>query len=454
MPRPTITALSGWAGFPVAQTQLIPLDHPALLKSIGGPHALRGNGRAYGDAAQLDGGVTISALPQDRFLAFDREKGVLRAEAGVTIADVLAVTVPAGWFLPVVPGTRWPTLGGCVASDVHGKNHASAGNFSRWVRALTLVLADGTELVCSAAESPELFWATCGGMGLTGYVRAVTVQLERIRSDQLEAQTEICADLATCLAALTRDNHAFPHAAAWLDGFGTGTRLGRGAVLRGRHARPAADFTGDLERKLRSAGNDLRKESRFVVSRGTPDSFPKASTIRGFNAIYLARQGQKPRAGFASIASFFFPLDIFGHWNRLYGPRGFVQYQCVLPTVAAHEGFAEMLTRLQSADAPPFLAVLKRTGAEAGPLSFPLPGFSLALDFPRTNPRLPDVLDEIDKRIAALGGRVYLAKDSRMRPEVFASMYPRLGEWLAIKRRVDPENRFQTDLGRRLRLCA
>jgi len=449
-PTPPLTELAGWGGYPVTATRLVPLLDPADLDALRAPRALRGNGRSYGDAAALASGWTVSVLPRNRFLAFDRERGILRAETGVTISEALQATVPAGWTLPVIPGTKHATLGGCIASDVHGKNHLEAGTFAQSIVSFTLRLADGTDIICSRESFPDIFWATCGGMGLTGYASEVALQLRPVESHLLATRSVFCRDLEACLSALALDAER-PYSAAWLDGFARGKQLGRSVVLRGRHA-TAEDVR---ERPPDIPPAPFSQPARIEIPKSMPGIFLQPFAMRLFNRAHLAAQARlcSKEQTFSTFDPFFFPLDAVGHWNRLYGKRGFVQHQCVLPTATAAEGLRMVLESLHCAGISAFLAVLKATGAEAGPLSFPLPGFTLALDLPRTNPRLPTTLDQIDERIAALGGRVYLAKDSRMRAEIFAAMYPRRAEWLKTKKEIDPMNLWQTELGRRLRLC-
>jgi decaprenylphospho-beta-D-ribofuranose 2-oxidase len=326
-----------------------------------------------------------------------------------------------------------------------------AGTFAQSIVSFTLRLADGTSIVCSRESAPEIFWATCGGMGLTGYASEVTLQLRPVESHLLATRSVFCRDLEACLSALAFDPE-YPHSAAWVDGFATGRQLGRSVVLRGRHA-TAEEVRGSPRSEF---PEPVSQRAKIEIPRGMPGIFLQPFAMRLFNRAHLAMQARlcsKERT-FSTFDPFFFPLDAIGHWNRLYGQRGFVQHQCVLPSATATEGLRMTLETLHSAGISAFLAVLKATGAEAGPLSFPLPGFTLALDLPRTNPSLPGALDRIDERIAALGGRVYLAKDSRMRAEVFAAMYPRRAEWLKTKKEIDPMNLWQTELGRRLRLCA
>jgi len=394
-------------------------------------------------------------LPRNRFLAFDRERGILRAETGITVGEALRIAVPAGWTLPVVPGTKHATLGGCIASDVHGKNHLEAGTFSQCIVSFRLRLADGNEIVCSRETFPDVFWATCGGMGLTGYASEVTLQLRPVESPLLATRSVFCCDLEACLSALAFDQE-YTHSAAWVDGFATGKKLGRSVVLRGRHATAEEACGMQGGGSMTTIATPVSASANIEIPRGMPGIFLQPFAMRLFSRMHLASQARlcSREPALSTFDSFFFPLDAIGHWNRLYGKRGFVQHQCVLPSRTAAEGLRMVLESLHGAGISSFLAVLKATGAEAGPLSFPLPGFTLALDLPRVNPGLNGALDQIDERIAALGGRIYLAKDSRMRAETFAAMYPRLAEWLKTKKEIDPMNLWQTELGRRLRLCA
>ena len=448
--QPTLEILSGWAGFPRVATCLVPLHRLETFRSAPGPLAIRGNGRAYGDAAVLAGGHTFSSLPQNRFLEFDRKLGLLRAEAGVTIAEIFDVIVRAGWCLPVVPGTRHATLGGCIAADVHGKNHPISGSFAHHLVAITLIGGDGKKRTVSPESNPKIFWATCGGMGLTGYVREATVRLQRIETPLMISLSESCVDLDQSLAALARKPLEYPHAAVWIDGFAQGPHLGRGIVSRARHAHAS-------EVPSRKVDEPWRRKTGVAVDVQNPmrwNLLPTAA-LKALNAVHRTIHSCQRSAVQMSMASCFFPLDAIGHWNRLYGERGFIQYQIALSEKSAAAVFRDLLERLPAIGSPPSLVVLKRLGEFAGgPISFPLPGFTLALDLPRTSPELPRVLDEFDERVASLGGRVYLAKDGRMKAEVFAAMYPRLEEWRKIRQHLDPENRLQTQLGRRLGLCA
>ena len=428
--------VSGWGRFPVARSRVVCLDDWRTAGAVSGPRIARGAGRSYGDASFASGGMTLDVCPRDRFLEFDAATGRLSSEAGVTLADVLGVIVPAGWFLPVTPGTKRVTLGGCVAADVHGKNHPGAGSFARTVVALEMVLADGREVRCSATEWPELFWATCGGMGLTGLIRTVTLQLERIASPLLDVQTFACRDLDETLARFSETDC---HLVAWLDCLSAGRRA---LVTRARIAPESAETPA------------ARKDQPRRVPCDAPSWLLNPASVRLYNAVHFHRERRHSTPVRQTIDEFFYPLDRLDDWNRLYGRRGFIQYQFAVPRETAREAIETALDELPRAGQHIFLAVLKALGAEAGPLSFPRPGFTLALDLPMTGAPLLVALDVLDERIAALGGRVYLAKDARMSAKWMPSMYPRLGEWLAVKRAVDPQNLFQSDLARRLGLLA
>ncbi len=432
--------VAGWGRFPVARSRVVSLDAWESARTVEGPRIARGAARSYGDASFASAGTTVDICPRDRFLEFDAVNGILCAEAGATLAEMLEVVVPAGWFLPVTPGTKRVTLGGCVAADVHGKNHPHAGSFARSVMALDLTLADGREVRCSEAEWPELFWATCGGMGLTGLIRAVTLQLRRIETPFIIARTSVCASLDATLACF---DEAEEHLVAWLDCLARGKVCGRALFTRGHYA-SKTDVGG--------ASAPRRKDRPWRVPMDAPSWLLNGPAMRLYNALHFHNGGRSDAPVRQTFDEFFYPLDRLEDWNRLYGGRGFVQYQFVIPRAAAAIAIPEVLETLRRRGHPVFLAVLKALGGSAGPLSFPRPGFTLALDLPMTGPTLLETLDKLDERIAALEGRLYLAKDARMSARWIPMMYPLLEEWFAVKRAIDPKNLFQSDLARRLGL--
>lgn len=413
--------VQNWGNYPVLAaagvTAPAAFEGLALALGPGAPLIARGNGRCYGDAA-LQRRI-VSTLRWNKVLGFDREQGIFECEAGVLLADVLALVVPHGFFLPVTPGTKYVTVGGAVAANVHGKNHHHAGAFGRYVEALEVLTETGEQVPCSRTQHPELFRQTIGGMGLTGIIVAVRFRLSRLETAYLHTARHPAANLAEVLALL--DAHrAQPYLVAWLDGLRRGPEAGRGIVHTGRPAALAELGAAERAAPLRPHGGRQL---------GLPGYLPRHTlnryTIGLYNAWYY-RQNRRPPPGLTHYDDFFYPLDKLRDWNRLYGRPGFVQYQLVLPPAAAAAGLAEVLAAVHAAGCSALLAVLKVLGAAdawAAPISFPMEGHSLALDF-RVTPAVLALLDRLDAIVLHHGGRLYLAKDARMPAEVFARSYP------------------------------
>ena len=441
--------LSGWGRHPAVDCRLERLrrceDLPGMLQP-GATLIARGNGRSYGDAA-LNSELTLSMLAMNRMRAFDAGTGLLDCEAGVLLTDLLETFVPRGWFPPVVPGTRLVTVGGMVAADVHGKNHHRDGTFGAHVESLTLASADGAIRECSRTENADLFCATLGGMGLTGVILSVRFRLRPVETAFVMAETLAARDLDETMA-LFEASRDWPYSVAWIDCLARGAGLGRAVVTRG-----AFIERGALPPHL--ASNPLRPvpAGKLRVPADVPSALLNRVSIGLFNALFYRRGRGRARSGARPVHfdRFFFPLDRIEAWNRLYGRRGFVQYQCVLPKGESVAGVAALLERAAASGQGSFLAVLKLFGpAGEGLMSFPMEGYTLALDFPlRTGTlALLDGLDEITHRH---GGRVYLAKDARCAPERMREGYPRLGAFKAVRAEgagVPPG--FASELSRRL----
>lgn len=422
-------------------------DVQAIVAGAGERGVLaRGLGRSYGDAAQSGGGTVldVSALATVRL---DAATGTVTVGAGASLDALLRVIVPAGYFIPVSPGTRMVTVGGAIAADVHGKNHHVDGTLGSHVSGLTLVDGHGELRVLRPdAEHPDQvaeFWATVGGMGLTGVVTEATFDLIAITSSRISVDTERGADLDDVMARMIVRDDDYRYSVAWIDSV---SPSGRGVLTRGDHA-PA----GVLPRRL---GEPLAYSPRPLAS--VPNHLPgfllNKHSIRAFNEAWFRRAPRWRVGELQPIHRFFHPLDGLQDWNRLYGPGGFLQYQFAVPDTGAHL-VARTLQRLQAVGAASFLTVLKRFGAaNPAPLSFPQPGWTLTLDLPATVPGLAAALDELDDAVLGEGGRLYLAKDSRMSPEMMAASYPRLAEWQAVRDRMDPKHLFASDLSRRLAL--
>jgi decaprenylphospho-beta-D-ribofuranose 2-oxidase len=419
---------------------------PALLSTSPARGAIaRGLGRSYGDAAQNAGGRVLDLTGLTRILHLDGERGIVHAEAGLSIDRLLRTLVPLGWFVPVTPGTRYVTLGGALAADIHGKNHHIDGSFAQHVTGFELVPPDGRRRRVTATSDPRLFWATAGGMGLTGAITSVELQLRPVSSSWMLVDTERARDLDDLLAALSRDDHRVPYSVAWFDGVASGGRLGRGVITRGRHAE-AEHLPRHVDDPLRFAPSDRRSVPPIF-----PPGMLNRASVAAFNELWYRRAPRHRRDELQPLHTFFHPLDGVGGWNRIYGPHGFLQYQFVVPLVEV-EALRRIVERISGSSLASFLAVLKRFGpGNEGLLSFPIEGWTLALDFPNVT-GLRDLLDELDELVVAAGGRLYLAKDARMPPHVLRATYPRLDDFLAVRAELDPDRRLTSDLARRLDL--
>ena len=445
------SVFTGWGrAMPTAAEVRAPVDRDELAKGVldAGPRGViaRGLGRAYGDAAQNAGGIVLDATgtAMSAFPEPDAE-GVITVVAGTSLEALMHAYIPRGYFLPVSPGTRFVTVGGAIASDVHGKNHHSDGSFINHVRSMRLGLPDGS--IVDITPDDALFWATAGGMGLTGVVIDATIALRHIDSSAVAGDTDRVPDLETAMALMSEGDAAYHYSAAWIDLMATGRHMGRSVLYRG-------DFAS------RDALPARRRSNPYAISIPTFITAPPAPTgllnhlsLRAFNECVFRTAPRRRRGELQSITRFFHPLDIVSSWNRLYGPSGFIQWQPVVP-FGAEATVHHIVERLSTSGTLSFLSVLKRFGpGNAGHLSFPMPGWTLSLDLPVTHgPALGRLLDELDEKVAEVGGRVYFAKDSRMRPELVPVMYPRLDEWREVCASADPEGVMQSDLGRRLRL--
>ena len=437
------TRLAGWGRTAGSLAELVrPLSEDEVLAALAAPAVIaRGLGRSYGDAAQVGGGLTLDNGGLDAIGPISPD-GLVTLGAGVSIEDLLAIAIPQGWFVPVTPGTRQVSIGGAVAADVHGKNHHVDGSFARHVRSLRLLTPTGAHELSPEVE-PALFWATFGAMGLTGVVSEVTLQLLAIESDQVLVDTDRYGDLDEVMAAMVEGDDRYRYSVAWVDCMARGRRMGRSILTRGDHAAAA-----DLPAVTRNAP----RAARLGVPVTAPPGLLNPLTITAFNELWFRAAPQHREREAQSIGSFFHPLDGLRDWNRLYGPRGFVQYQFCVPDDGG-EAVRSAISRLSASRVPSFLAVLKRFGpSDPAPLSFPQPGWTLALDLPVGPATLAPLLDELDELVVTAHGRVYLAKDARLAPATMRAMYPRLGEFAALADTIDPQRHLTSDLARRLRL--
>lgn len=445
--------ISGWGRTnPVSAQVVQPSSIEQLQELIRGapPRSLiaRGLGRSYGDAAQLKDGTVIE-LPEFDRIELDPSNGVVTAGAGVSLDQILRVIVPAGFFLPVTPGTRNVTVGGAIAADVHGKNHHVDGSFGIHVRRLLLVDGSGTlrELTPSgrgSLDEAEFFWATVGGMGLTGVIVEATFSLIPITSSLISVDTTRYRDLESLMAAMVEADTKYRYSVAWVDSLDP---KGRGVLTCGDHA-PAEALPKAQQ------GDPLHYDPKALASAPPflPGGLLNKLTVRAFNEAWY-RKAPKHREGeLQAIAPFFHPLDGVKDWNRIYGPAGFLQYQFAVPNEAAHL-VPRTLEALRQVRAPSFLTVLKRFGpSNPAPLSFPIPGWTLAADLSAAVPGLLDLLDQLDEEVAAAGGRLYLAKDSRQLHGSFMSTYLNYSAWESVKYRLDSKPVFAADMTARLRV--
>jgi decaprenylphospho-beta-D-ribofuranose 2-oxidase len=452
-------SLTGWGRTSHSRCRVTaPSGAEEILELMGSPLAAqqgviaRGAGRSYGDAAQNEGGEVLDMTGMNAVVSIDRERRLVSAQAGATVAQLMAALAPHRLTLPVVPGTSQVTLAGAIASDVHGKNHHRDGAFARHVREIVLCTPAGEMLRLTPEEDAELFYATLGGMGLTGVVLEATVAAQQLPVPLVLADLDRTDGLDATLEMLSgRERHRY--SVAWLDLLASGSRMGRAVVSR------ADALSGEGDEAASGRDTDSGYPKRLLrgplldAPAGLPGSPLSPARMRAFNSLYWRASPRRVRGRRVRLAPFFFPLDGLGEWNRLYGRAGLIQYQFVIP--AGREVVLERCFEvIRNRRLPVYLAVFKRFGEEfGGPLSFPLEGWTLAIDVPAAAPGLAAALSELDSLVAGCGGRVYLSKDVRLDAEMLAPMYPRLEHFHRLRERVDPMGVLRSDLGRRLGLC-
>jgi FAD/FMN-containing dehydrogenase len=404
----------------------------------------RGNGRAYGDSA-INTSATIETRHLNRMLAFDEDSGQLIAEAGVLLGDVIDVFLPRGWFPLVTPGSKFVTLGGAIASDVHGKNHHKDGSFRACVDSIDIMGADGEVRRCSSQENPSMFDHTLGGMGLTGIILRAAIRLRPVETAWIRQTTIAAPDLKTAMAVFDEAEDA-TYSVAWIDCLGTGRSLGRSLVMLGEHATRDELSAGQAQAPFR-----IKPKRKLSVPIDFPAFALNSLTVRAFNALYYWAGARKSGVQLVDWDSYFYPLDAILGWNRIYGRKGFAQFQCVLPLDRSEAGLTALLEETAKAGAGSFLAVLKRFGKQDSAFSFPMEGYTLALDFPVSNKTLA-LLERLDQITIAHGGRFYLAKDGRMSAATLRASDPRAANFHAHRDSHDCISRFSSAQSERLAL--
>lgn len=438
--------LSGWGNIPKANCKVAyPATEAQLSKhQFENPVIPRGLGRSYADQSTNTNGLVLKMERLNHFLSFDEEKGILVSQAGTNLEEIIEFLGPRGWFPLITPGTKFVTLGGAIANDIHGKAHHVDGSFIACVNWFTIALADGRIVKASREENSDLFYANFGGLGLLGTILTVSIQLRKISSTYFRQKAVVAKNLEEMLAAIDAADEEYTSSVAWIDSLATGNRIGRGVLTMGNLA-----SVDELPTSLKSDPLKIGKRPKLNVPIFLPEFALNTFTVRILNSIIHWKQ--KGGNGFFHYDNFFYPLDAIMNWNRGYGKRGFIQYQFVIPITEGHKNITEILKAIASSGCVPFLNVLKKFGKGQGLLSFPKEGYTFAIDFPITK-NLKAFTKKLDQMVLDAGGRIYLGKDAFLDEQTFKAMYPEFEEWLAIKKKYDPTNIYTSDLSRRIGL--
>jgi decaprenylphospho-beta-D-ribofuranose 2-oxidase len=438
--------LSGWGNIPRSASKVVYARDAGEMRTVlDQPLVPRGLGRSYADQATNTSKLVLKMEKMNHFLAFDEKTGILKCEAGTSLEDIITHLAPRGWFPMITPGTKYITVGGAIANDVHGKAHHVDGTFVNCVIDFTILLANGKVVTASREENSDLFWANFGGLGLLGIILTATIQLRKISTTYFKQHAIPAKNLDTMLQAIDDADSKYAYSVAWIDPLAKGSSLGRGVLTTGNHAE-----VDDLPSSLRANPLKLGKKPKLTVPFYLPGFALNTFTVSMLDiALYWM---QKSAPSISHYENFFYPLDMINEWNRGYGKRGFIQYQFVIPMNNGKENIRKVLTEISKSGCVPFLNVLKKFGKDQGGLlSFPFEGYTFAIDFPITAP-LKAFTEKLDKMILDMGGRIYLGKDAYLDEATFKAMYPQYTKWLAIKKQYDPGNIFTSDLARRIGL--
>lgn len=438
--------LAGWGNYPVIESfTLNPRNEEDVRDDINmSPLVARGLGRSYGDQAVNDGKYVAICTKLNHFLNFDEKEGILECEAGVSLEEIISVFGPKGWLPMICPGTKFVTIGGAIANDIHGKAHHIDGSFVNCVLSFTILLADGTTLEASRTENSDLFWANFGGLGLLGVILKAKLKLRKIETTYFRQKSVVIKNLDHMLEALDKYDHEYNYSVAWIDAMAKGNKLGGGVLTLGNAAK-----LDELPAKLKDNPLKIHSTGKLAVPFFLPSFALNGLTVRLLNRV-IAFVQNSPK-DFVHYEKFFFPLDAINNWNKGYGKRGFIQYQFVIPEENGKQHLTEILEMIAGSGCTPFLNVFKRMGDGQGILSFPFKGYTLAIDFPVTK-NLLAFSPKLDAKVLAAGGRLYLGKDALLHEDMFKAMYPQHEQWLAIKRKYDPGNKFSSNISRRLGL--
>jgi decaprenylphospho-beta-D-ribofuranose 2-oxidase len=438
--------IAGWGNYPVGESYAL---HPRIdddLKTnlAKKPLVARGLGRSYGDQAMNDDKFVAVCTQLDNFLAWDEQEGILECQAGVSLEDIITVFGPKGWLPMICPGTKFVTIGGAIANDIHGKAHHIDGSFVNCILSFTILLADGRILLASRTENADLFWGNFGGLGLLGVILTARLKLRKIETTYFKQKSIVIRNLDHMLEALDQYDHDYNYSVAWIDAMARGEKAGSGVLTLGNAA-----TLNDLPPKLKADPLRLHTAGKLSVPFFFPSFALNGLTVRLLNRVIAFVQNSSKE--FVHYDKFFFPLDAINNWNRGYGKRGFIQYQFVIPEENGKKNLTEILELIAVSGCTPFLNVFKRMGDGQGILSFPFKGYTLAIDFP-VSEELLSFTPKLDAKVLAAGGRLYLGKDALLNEEMFKAMYPKYTEWLAIKAKYDPGNQFSSNISRRLGL--